>query len=112
MKLFFSDRVFCFGCSVNTSKPEIISADDCISRRRTNQRKSTKHWRPVLKAIEEDGVHRRSPESTAVARSEKNLLAKPKSARRTRSESFHDDYWKSSHEMIALPVFSPTPFMF
>ncbi|KAI3765546.1 hypothetical protein L2E82_15583 [Cichorium intybus] len=33
------------------------------------------------------------------------------SAGRTRSESYNDDYRKSSHA-IALPVFSPTPFLF
>ncbi|KAL4585163.1 hypothetical protein LXL04_009778 [Taraxacum kok-saghyz] len=92
-------------------QPDISSVDDSTSRRRTNQRKSSKHWTPVLKAIEEDAVHRRIPESMAVARSEKNQLNKPKSTRRTRSESYDDYYRKSSHEM-ALPVFSPTPFLF
>ncbi|KAI3499175.1 hypothetical protein L1887_34968 [Cichorium endivia] len=111
MKLFSSERGFCFGCSFNTPKPEIISADDSIIRRRPNHRKSTKHWRPALKAIEEDGVPKRGHESTAVARSEKNPLNKSKSAGRTRSESYNDDYRKSSHA-IALPVFSPTPFLF
>ncbi|KAJ9562857.1 hypothetical protein OSB04_008017 [Centaurea solstitialis] len=103
-QFFSSERGFCFGCSVTSSKTEMISTDSSsISRRHINQRKSTKHWRPMLKAIAEDGVHSRSSQSTAVAKSEKKSLSASKPAGRTRSNSYENDYRKSNHPM-ALPV--------
>ncbi|PWA74294.1 zinc finger, CCHC-type, Retrotransposon gag domain protein [Artemisia annua] len=76
------------------------------------QSNATKHWRPALTAIAEDGVARevsRQRESGAGFRSEKRPLIKSKLARKTRSDSYGSDYWDSTPQM-ALPVFSPTPF--
>ncbi|KVH95957.1 uncharacterized protein LOC112528145 [Cynara cardunculus var. scolymus] len=115
MKFFFPELGFCFGGTVLTPATETISADVSTTRRRVTQGNSTKQWRPELAAIAEDGgalnVCRQSHEPTSVVRSEKKPLNKPRSAGKTRSHSYGGDFRKLTHAM-AIPAFSPTPFVF
>ncbi|KAI3780783.1 hypothetical protein L2E82_10774 [Cichorium intybus] len=112
MKFFFPELGSCFG---GTPAAETIAAEVPNRRRHMRQGNSTKHWRPALTAIAEDGVvrelRRQSGQSTAGFRSEKKPLIKSKLAGKTRSDSYDSDYRKSDHPM-AIPAFSPTPFVF
>ncbi|KVI04189.1 uncharacterized protein LOC112525704 [Cynara cardunculus var. scolymus] len=111
MKFSFPEISYCFG---GTPAVETIAAEVPSHRRRMTQGNSTKHWRPALAAIAEDGVarevRRKRAESTASFRSEKKPLIKSKLAGKTRSGSYGSDYRESSHPM-ALPAFSPAPFL-
>ncbi|KAI3502259.1 hypothetical protein L1887_30291 [Cichorium endivia] len=115
MKFFFPELGFCFGGTVIAPTTETISADVSTTRRRVTQGNSTKHWRPELTAIAEDGgmlnVCRQPHQSANVVRSEKKPLNKARSAGKTRSHSYTGDYRKLTHAM-AIPAFSPTPFVF
>ncbi|KAK9052025.1 hypothetical protein SSX86_028653 [Deinandra increscens subsp. villosa] len=113
MKFFFPELSFCFGGTVITPETETISVVSVsTNRRRLTRGNSTKNWRPELSAIAEDGgVLNVCQRSRGVVRSEKKPLNKSKSARKTRSHSFGGNYRKFSHAM-AIPAFSPTPFVF
>ncbi|XP_023753738.1 uncharacterized protein LOC111902096 isoform X2 [Lactuca sativa] len=115
MKFFFPELSFCFGGTVITPAAETITTDVSITSRRVTQGNSTKHWRPELTAIAEDGgvlnARRQPPPSASVVRSEKKPLNKARSTGKTRSHSYTGDYRKLTHAM-AIPAFSPTPFVF
>ncbi|KAI3736250.1 hypothetical protein L6452_15788 [Arctium lappa] len=114
MKFFFPEISYCFG---GTPAVETIAAEvpSRSRRRRTTNSNSRKHWRPALAAIAEDGVarevRRQRAESAGSFRSENKPLIKSKLARKNRSDSYGSDYRESSHPM-ALPAFSPAPFLF
>ncbi|KAL7587310.1 uncharacterized protein LOC111890624 [Lactuca sativa] len=114
MKFFFPEIGSCF--SGSPAVETIAAAEVPSHRRRMRQRNSTKHWTPALTAIAEDGVvvrevRRQSGQSTAGFRSEKKQLIKSKLAGKSRSDSYGSDYRKLDHGM-AIPAFSPTPFLF
>ncbi|KAI3714122.1 hypothetical protein L1987_72712 [Smallanthus sonchifolius] len=112
MKFFFPELGPCFGGTVITPDTETVSAVVTTTRRRVSHDNSTKHWRPELSAIAEDGgVCQRSHQSVSVVRSEKKPLNKSKSAGKTRSHSYGGNYRKFSQAM-AIPAFSPMPFVF
>ncbi|KAL4573023.1 hypothetical protein LXL04_019816 [Taraxacum kok-saghyz] len=112
MKFLFPEIGSCFG---GTPAVETIAADVPSHRRPMRQGNSKKHWRPALTAIAEDGAARelrsQSCQSTAGFRSEKKPLIKSKLAGKTRSDSYDSDYRKLDHP-LAIPAFSPTPFLF
>ncbi|KAF5764498.1 hypothetical protein HanRHA438_Chr15g0705071 [Helianthus annuus] len=113
MKFFFPELGFCFGGTVVTPTTEIICTDVSTTRRRVRHGKFTKHWKPELSAIAEDGgvlnARRQSHESL---RSEKKLLNKTRSAGKTRSHSFSSGDYRKYTQTMAIPAFSPTPFVF
>ncbi|KAL4569781.1 hypothetical protein LXL04_025424 [Taraxacum kok-saghyz] len=115
MKFFLPELGSCFGGTVIAPATETITVDVSTTRRRVTQGNSTKHWRPELTAIAEDGgmlnVCRLPHKSVSVVRSEKKPLNKARSAGKTRSLSYGGEYRKLTHAM-AIPAFSPTPFVF
>ncbi|PWA51818.1 hypothetical protein CTI12_AA460150 [Artemisia annua] len=116
MKFFFPELGFCFGATVITPDIETSSSSttDVPTTRPRGVRRlsSSKNWKPDLSAIAEDGgvlnVSRSSHESVSVTKSEKKTVNKAKKAR---SRSYTGDYRKFTHTM-AIPAFSPTPFVF
>ncbi|XP_022865046.1 uncharacterized protein LOC111384931 [Olea europaea var. sylvestris] len=71
--------------------------------------KPCRNWKPNLHAISEDRPI--SDLNQRTARSDRNHKVKPKSTTQVVPPPSHlDNYWKSNHSM-ALPTFSPTPFM-
>ncbi|KAI3824748.1 hypothetical protein L1987_06219 [Smallanthus sonchifolius] len=116
MKFFFPELGFCFGGTVITPSTEIICADVSTTRRRVRHGKFNKHWKPELSAIAEDGgvlnTCRQSHESVSVIRSEKKPLNKNRSAGKTRSHSYSSGDYRKFNQTMAIPAFSPTPFVF
>ncbi|KAI7739909.1 hypothetical protein M8C21_029311 [Ambrosia artemisiifolia] len=113
MKFFFPELGSCFGSTVVPPTTEIICTDVSTTRRRVRHGKFSKNWKPELSAIVEDGgtmnARRQSHESVIL---EKKSLNKSRSARKTRSHSYSSgDYGKFTQAM-AIPAFSPTPFVF
>ncbi|GKA72867.1 hypothetical protein Tco_0779083 [Tanacetum coccineum] len=115
--LLFYKLGFCFGATVVTPDIETSSTSNThapTTRPRGVRRvSSSKNWKPDLSAIAEDGgvlnVSRSSHESVSVTKSEKKTLNK---ATKARSRSYSaGDYRKFTHTM-AIPAFSPTPFVF
>ncbi|GMP66979.1 hypothetical protein CsSME_00027112 [Camellia sinensis var. sinensis] len=80
---------------------------------RPTKPKSTANWKPKLSMISEDGVvvsdnnDRRKTKSTV--RCQKKASEKSRSSATARSPSHHNDY---GYDSVALPVFSPTPYLF
>ncbi|KAK9064416.1 hypothetical protein SSX86_015798 [Deinandra increscens subsp. villosa] len=119
MKFFFPELSFCFGATVMTPETEVIRSDVSTTRRRRRNGSFSKHWRPELSAIAEDGgalssCQRRSRKSDIIVRSEKKPLNKARSPRKSRSHSSHSyggDYRQFTHSM-AIPAFAPTSFVF
>ncbi|KAK1422905.1 hypothetical protein QVD17_18194 [Tagetes erecta] len=116
MKFFFPELGSCFGATVISPATEIICSDVGTTRRRVRHGKITKNWKPELSAIAEDGgalnVYRRNHESVNGGRSEKKPLIKTRSAGKTRSHSYSSGDYRNFTHSIALPAFSPTPFVF
>ncbi|KAD1118215.1 hypothetical protein R6Q59_004738 [Mikania micrantha] len=112
MKISFPKIGSCFyGTVIIAPETETIAAAVSTNRRPN----SGKHWTPELSAIAEDGgalnVCQQSNHSVSVVRSEKKPLTKPKSTPKPRSHSYGGSHWNFSQAM-AIPAFSPTPFMF
>ncbi|KAK9057487.1 hypothetical protein SSX86_022323 [Deinandra increscens subsp. villosa] len=83
-KFFFPELSFCFGSTVMTPETEVIRSDVSTTRRRRRNGGFSKHWRPELSAIAEDGgalsaCQRRSRNSDIIVRSEKKPLNKARS---------------------------------
>ncbi|KAJ0434052.1 hypothetical protein Hdeb2414_s0190g00827931 [Helianthus debilis subsp. tardiflorus] len=112
MKRFFPELTSCF-----TAAPAVHTiADEAPSRRRRmTQPKSRKNWRPALAAIDEDAsvreARKQNAQTPAGFRSEKKPLIKSKLVGKIRSDSYESDHRKPNHA-LALPAFSPTPFVF
>ncbi|MFS8031282.1 hypothetical protein Hanom_Chr17g01544001 [Helianthus anomalus] len=112
MKFFLPELGFCFGGTEITPDTETISAVASTNQPRVKRGNTAKHWKPELSAIAEDGgvlnACQQSNQSVSVV---KKPLNKVKSAGKTRSQSYVSNYRKFSHAM-AIPAFSPTPFVF
>ncbi|KAK1437904.1 hypothetical protein QVD17_03704 [Tagetes erecta] len=110
MKFLFPELGFCFGGTIVTpTETETISS---TKRRRVKRTNSVKHWRPELSVIAEDDSHVSHHQNQTAVTSDKKPLIKPKSSGKTRSHTYGANYsWKFSHTM-AIPAFSPTPFVF
>nr|GEU77402.1 hypothetical protein [Tanacetum cinerariifolium] len=92
MKLFIPEFTYCF---CGAPAVETITVEGQSRKRRIRQSNATKHWRPTLTAIAEEGVARevrRQREPGAGFRSEKRPLIKSKLAGKTRSDSYGSDY--------------------
>ncbi|KAA8524556.1 hypothetical protein F0562_010979 [Nyssa sinensis] len=73
---------------------------------------SSTQWKPALSAISEEGiVSDAGRDHERKVRSEKKPTVKARSTAKVRSPNHGDDYRKSSLSM-AIPAFSPTPFLF
>ncbi|KAL2524610.1 Uncharacterized protein Adt_09664 [Abeliophyllum distichum] len=72
----------------------------------------SRNWKPMLHAISEDLPISDLTQRTLRSDNKKQPpKVKPKSTTKVvQPPSHHSNYWKSSHPM-ALPAFSPTPFM-
>ncbi|XP_059661032.1 uncharacterized protein LOC132307327 [Cornus florida] len=118
MKLCRELRLCCCGSTVRAPPPQEVvpltsAANGHASRGRLAKvHSSTSQWKPALSAISEDGVVSEMDRNNERAvRSEKKQLAKSRSMPMTRSPRHGNDYRKSTSPM-ALPAFSPTPFLF
>ncbi|GJS36781.1 zinc finger, CCHC-type containing protein [Tanacetum coccineum] len=92
MKLFIPEFTYCF---CGAPAVETITVEGQSHKRRIRQSNATKHWRPTLTAIAEEGVARevrRQREPGAGFRSEKRPLIKSKLTGKTRSDSYGSDY--------------------
>ncbi|KAD7478983.1 hypothetical protein R6Q59_005233 [Mikania micrantha] len=118
MKLFFAELGFCFGSTDHIAPAtQIITADVSTAHRRVRRNRSfTKNWTPELSAIAEDGgglnACQQSHESVIVVRSEKKPINKVRSRGKTRSHSYSTGDYRNFTHTMAIPAFSPTPFVF
>ncbi|KAL2474207.1 uncharacterized protein Fot_49943 [Forsythia ovata] len=125
---FFSELALCWGgATVSPAVETIVSGrrreEDHWPRNCSHEHAASggvrkikpsrsRHWKPMLHAISEDSPISDLTQRTVRSDHKKQpLKVKPKSTTRVvPPPSPHDNYWKSSHPM-ALPAFSPTPFM-
>ncbi|CAK9316254.1 unnamed protein product [Citrullus colocynthis] len=89
--------------------------EQSVEMLRSSKSESAAHWRPALAAILEESKGASSP----VKKSGKKKPEKKTSGRqgrlKTKSSSYNgrDNYWTNSMAMaMAMPAFSPVPFMF
>ncbi|XP_071702251.1 uncharacterized protein [Rutidosis leptorrhynchoides] len=110
MKFFFQEFGSCFGGTVITPPTETVSVTDVSTTRRRSS--STKNWQPELSAIAEDGgALKACRQRHELVRPDKKPLKKAKSTKKTPAYSYGGDYRSFTHSM-AMPAFSPTPFVF
>ncbi|KAI7739908.1 hypothetical protein M8C21_029310 [Ambrosia artemisiifolia] len=113
MKFFFTELGFCFGGTVVSPTTEIICADVSATHRRVRHGKFTKNWKPQLSAIAEDGgMLNARRQSHELVTSVKKPLNKTRSPGKTRSHSYSSGDYRKYTQTMAIPAFSPTPFVF
>ncbi|KAL1562401.1 hypothetical protein AAHA92_04983 [Salvia divinorum] len=97
MKKLFSEFTSCWGGATVTPTAEVA-----VSQRRNKRTaKVGANWKPRLNAISED-----SPVSDAA-----NRRRPVKSKNKSPPSSLAEDHWKYS-QMVALPAFAPTSYLF
>ncbi|XAR68072.1 hypothetical protein NMG60_11003073 [Bertholletia excelsa] len=114
---FFSELGSCFGGATVAPAAESAAGhtvtgagNDQQRGRRLRKAGSSSQWRPALSAISEDGGA-----SDVGARKVETAARSPKKAKSTavaRSPRRSEEYNRIDSVLMALPAFSPTPFMF
>ncbi|XP_071701263.1 uncharacterized protein [Rutidosis leptorrhynchoides] len=109
---FFPELSYCFGATP-VVEPVVVDKPS-RGKKRMRQGKRANPWKPMLTAIAEDGnVRRETGESRSGLRSDElKRLVRSKVAGKNRSDSYGSDDYRNSAYPMALPAFSPTPFVF
>ncbi|PSS05786.1 Threonine synthase-like [Actinidia chinensis var. chinensis] len=107
---FLAEFGLCFGgATVIQPQQEVALPTKSRAASRSSRKVNSAHWKPALSIISEDGVVSEIGNKHVDRKARSLKKARPTDT--TCSHSHNDDY-RNDPMLMALPDFSPTPYLF